>query len=296
VAITYENTRASYAKMWRSMSIPQDKLATVDKAAKRIIAAKGKYAAAEKATGVPWYFIGLLHLRESNLRFDRHLHNGDPLTARTRLVPAGHPKTGSPPFTFDESAIDALKIKNFHKIRDWTVERLLYESERYNGFGYMHRKGHNSPYVWGASNHQTRGKFVADHKFDPKHMDKQLGVAAILKRIIDLDHSAAPVMADDVKTGLEPVRRSVSLKSLIGGLFVGIFGGLLEGFHLLADGVSGAVTLLPSAVAEGQVAAESAAAVATWLKLESGTIVNVAAVAVMALVFYREYQRKKVQP
>lgn len=282
--------------MWRDMSIRQDRLKTVDAVAKRIIAVKARYAPVERATGVPWYLIGILHYRESNLNFSKHLHNGDPLTARTRRVPAGYPKTGTPPFTWEFSATDALKIKDLHKVREWTVERILYECERFNGFGYMHRKGHNSPYVWGATNWQTRGKFVRDGVFDANHMDNQLGTAALLKRIMELDRTAAPYVADQKKPVTKTVRQSVSLRSLIGGLFVTLLGGLFEGFHYLADGVANLVALLPSAVSEGSSAAESAAAVATWLKLESGTIVNVVAVAVMALVLYRETIRKRVQP
>lgn len=277
------------------MSIRQTRLAAVDAVARRIIEAKPRYLPVEKATGVPWYFIGVLHYRESNLNFAKHLHNGDPLTARTRRVPAGYPKTGKPPFTWEFSAADALKIKDLHKIREWSVERMLYEAERFNGFGYMHRRGHRSPYVWGGTNLQTRGKFVADGKFDPNHMDTQLGVAPILKRIAELERSARPYVEADKKSVPTVVRESVSLRSLIAGAFAVLFGGLLDGFHYVADGVSSLVTYLPGAVAEGSSAAESATAVASWLKIESGTIINAVALGVMLIALYRETRRKQVQ-
>jgi len=38
--------------------------------------------------------------------FKLHLHNGDPLTARTVNVPKGRPKTGQPPFAWGISAKD----------------------------------------------------------------------------------------------------------------------------------------------------------------------------------------------
>jgi lysozyme family protein len=294
MSFTHAQTRAGYAKLWRSMSIPSEKLKSVDAVARRIVAAKPKYASIENATGVPWWFIGILHYRESNLNFTKHLHNGDPLTKRTTRVPAGRP-LGKPPFTFDVSAIDALKMKGFHKIRDWTIDRVLFECERYNGFGYMYRKGHNSPYVWGATNHQTRGKFIADGKFDPRHMDTQLGVAPILKRIMELDRSAAPVLFDDKKSVVEATRQSVSLRSLWVGV-AALVAGLADGFHYVADGVSSLFGYLPSAVSEGQSAAESAAAVATWLKLETGTLTTAVSLGVMLLVLYRETRRKQVQP
>lgn len=293
-SISFSATQAGYAKLWLSASIAQPKLGAVDKAAKRIIAAKARYLPVEKAAGVPWYFIGALHYRESNLNFTKHLHNGDPLSARTVRVPAGHPKTGSPPFAWEASAIDALKLKSLHKIRDWTVERMLYEAERFNGFGYMGRKGHNSPYVWGGTCHQTPGKYVADGKFNAKHVDSQLGVAAILKRIVEIERDASPPLANWRRPVSETVRQSISLRSLIGGIGV-MFAYLSDLLASGIDGVSSLFALLPSAVSEGTSASEAAAAVATWLKLESGMIVNSVALATMLLVFYRETARKRDQ-
>jgi lysozyme family protein len=45
---------------------------------------------------VPWYLVGIIHYRECSLYFSRHLHNGEPLTERTRRVPAGRPASGGP--------------------------------------------------------------------------------------------------------------------------------------------------------------------------------------------------------
>ncbi len=44
-----------------------------------------------------------------------------------------------------------------------------------------------APYLWGGTTIQQPGKFVADHKFDKRVMDKQLGCAAIMKVIAQLD-------------------------------------------------------------------------------------------------------------
>jgi lysozyme family protein len=59
---------------------------------------------------VPWELIAALHEREAGGSFKGHLHNGDPLTGRTYHVPAGRPAKGSPPFTWEASAIDALTM------------------------------------------------------------------------------------------------------------------------------------------------------------------------------------------
>ena len=65
---------------------------------------------------MPWYVVGLIHTMESSGNFAAHLHNGDPLSARTTHVPAGRPKAGAPPFTWEESATDALTMQGFAKL------------------------------------------------------------------------------------------------------------------------------------------------------------------------------------
>ena len=61
-------------------------------------------------TPIPWYVIGFIHKMESDMNFGTHLHNGDPLTARTVHVPTGRPVNGNPPFTWEDSAADALQL------------------------------------------------------------------------------------------------------------------------------------------------------------------------------------------
>ena len=105
--------------------------------------------------GTPWYVVGVIHALESSLNFGRHLHNGDPLTARTVQVPAGRPKTGQPPFTWEASASDALRYQGFDKWKDWSIPGTLFKLEGYNGFGYRdHHADVPSPYL-GASRPTT---------------------------------------------------------------------------------------------------------------------------------------------
>lgn len=133
--------------------------------------------------GIPWVFIGALHGLECCFRLDQHLHNGDPLTARTTHVPKGRPVTGKPPFTWRESAVDALRLKKLDRETDWSIARMLYLFESYNGFGYRRFAVH-SPYLWSMSNHFSTGKFVADGRFDPNATSKQCGAALMLKALL----------------------------------------------------------------------------------------------------------------
>lgn len=141
--------------------------------------------------GLPWQFIGITHGMEAGFDFSRHLHNGDPLTARTVRVPAGRPATGHPPFTWRDSAVDALMLKGLHQVARWPRARVLYELERFNGFGYR-RRGLPSPYLWSFTNLYEKGKYIRDHEFDPEAVSKQCGAAAILKGLDDVGEGVAP--------------------------------------------------------------------------------------------------------
>ncbi len=52
--------------------------------------------------------------------------------------------------------------------------------EQYNGLGYA-SKGLPSPYIWAGTDQYTKGKYVADHVYDPNAVDQQLGCAGLLK-------------------------------------------------------------------------------------------------------------------
>jgi len=181
---SFSALKAEYAQQYHSMVINSNRLAAVKSAAAKINKGKTKYQEVEKITNVPWYFIGMLHLRESDCDFNTHLHNGDPLAARTRHVPAGRPLTGTPPFSFEFSAVDALKIQGYTDIKDWSIERIAYCSEAFNGWGYRYR-GFPSAYLWAGTNQYARGKFVSDGVFNPNVVDTQLGCMAVLKYLID---------------------------------------------------------------------------------------------------------------
>lgn len=153
-----------------------------DRAAK-ILANRARYEAVAKSTGVPWDVIAVIHYRESTNSFAGVLHNGQKIIGtgkKTTLVPKGR----GPFKTWEEAAIDALV--NCHPFlarnKDWSLANTLDKLEAYNGLGYK-QKGRPSPYLWAGTDQYTKGKYVADGKYDPNHVDKQLGVAALLMKI-----------------------------------------------------------------------------------------------------------------
>jgi lysozyme family protein len=203
--------REQLTKRWAGMKILRQK-AAIDKEAKAIIAKRGIYQRVEGMTnGVPWYMVGVIDAREGGITHlgTRHLHNGDPLSGYTTHVPANRPVVGhGPPFTWLESAVDALKLKGFHNIPNWTIERVLHELEPYNGLGYFLR-GIPSPYIWSCTNrydppYGPGGKFIADHKFDPNEVDTQVGCAPLLQRIFDLTRETSPTASPPVVVKTEP--------------------------------------------------------------------------------------------
>ena len=80
----YGGLRQSYAALWKAMQIPTGvRVQATDARVRAIAEAKPRYDQVANATGVPWYVIGIIHEMEGGLNFSTHLHNGDPLTART---------------------------------------------------------------------------------------------------------------------------------------------------------------------------------------------------------------------
>ncbi len=158
---------------------------------------RARYKAVEAASGVPWYFVGIVHSLECSSRFRAHLHNGDLLTARTWQEPPGRPKIWPPPSDWKSSAVDALDYEAQIQKRiwgppdDWSLERMLFRFESYNGWGYRPRKM-ASPYLWSFSQHYTRGKYKFDGKYDPTLVSEQAGAAVILSDLIKSGDVARP--------------------------------------------------------------------------------------------------------
>ena len=176
--------RRRYELLYESCLTRPNRKASVNALAKKIRANRKRYEKVGKAVGVPWYVVGIIHSLEASGNFTRHLHNGDPLSARTLHVPAGRPKTGKPPFTWEQSAIDALRGRGLGTWSDWSIPGTLYQLEAYNGFGYRdHHPNVPSPYLWSFSNHYTRGKYVADGRFSASAVSQQVGAALLLKQL-----------------------------------------------------------------------------------------------------------------
>ena len=183
-----------YDGLWRTL-----KPEAGDREAHKIVEGHRRYLAVQRATqaqggpGVPWYLIGIIHSLESDFRWSECLHNGDPLPGPTVRVPAGR----GPFRDWEEAAIDALHLKRrLWSGLDWqTVHEHLVALELYNGTGYLfHHPETNSPYLWGLTNHHDRGNYVADGRYDPDAITRQVGGAAILWHLLQGWPSMMPAL------------------------------------------------------------------------------------------------------
>jgi lysozyme family protein len=174
--------KENYERLFSDCIIKPAKYPEIDTIVSKMAANRNRYESVGTRLNIPWHVIAIIHCMEGSLRFDRHLHNGDPLLKRTVQVPAGRPKTSNPPFTWEVSATDALLYDKLHQWGDWSIAGTLYRFELYNGFGY-YRHGINSPYLWSHSNQYTKGKYVQDGRYDPNAISKQSGAAVLLRRM-----------------------------------------------------------------------------------------------------------------
>lgn len=174
------NLKDSNAARWANMKISADKGNAFKVVADRLSSpvAKSRYITVSARTGVPWEFIAVTHQRESSQNWNTQLAQGDPLSRKSTHVPKGR----GPFQSWEEGAYDALVNCAPYAARnkDWSIGGTLEMLEKYNGLGYA-AKGVPSPYVWAGTNQYVKGKYVADGKYDPNHVDTQLGCAGLLK-------------------------------------------------------------------------------------------------------------------
>jgi lysozyme family protein len=205
----FEDDQNGYVNLYRKMLVDLQRAQVAENVAKKIHVNKQRYQHVAALTNVPWYWIGIIHMMESECDFSTHLHNGDPLSGRTVQRPANRPEKGNPPFKWEDSAIDALELKGLLTIDDWSLSRILFEFERYNGFGYF-GAGINSPYLWSFSSLYKRGKYVEDGDYEANFVSKQCGAAVILKAMEHLkmiDGWPETARANDAKPAANQVTK-----------------------------------------------------------------------------------------
>lgn len=184
LSLVRADLHTEYEALFATCVIRPDKVGSVNWHIGKLKKYRERYDATGAPLGIPWWFVGIIHCMECGFDFNGHLHNGDPLNAKTVHVPKDRPPFDN--WDWDTSAQDALTMKGFDSWNEWTIAGALYQWERYNGFGY--RKYHpetKSPYLWSFSNHYTKGKYVADGEWSESHVSKQCGAGTLLRALVN---------------------------------------------------------------------------------------------------------------
>lgn len=209
MAWTFEATRRGYGNMWRSMAIkPGRDTELAVQAVNKILSLEAEYRDVFAGAGMPWYFGAAIHYREADNDLRGCMVNGEKIVGtsnRTTIVPENR----GPYATFKESVQDAAAFKGWRSILVWSIERFLFTSEIWNGLGYV-SKGINAPFVWAGTNHEEMGLYVRDHVFDGSVEDRRLGVAAIIKRLMEVRSDiAAEIVAETQPQAAVPAPQEV---------------------------------------------------------------------------------------
>ena len=181
-----DELRAEYERLFAACEIRPERAAEVDALADGLLADWGRYHAVGGRLKIPWFAVAVLHYAAISRDFDVHPHNGDPLSDRTRHVPDGRPLDGEPPFAWEASAADALRLWHVDRWEDWSIAGTLFALEGRGGWGYrLNHPEVPSPYLWNYSTHYTQGKYVTDDSWSDTAISRRCGVAVLLRRLAE---------------------------------------------------------------------------------------------------------------
>lgn len=183
-APSFSDVKGDYETTFAKCKVRDDRRSDVNWCVKQILDNKASYQEVEDACCVPWFAVAIIHGMECSFNFRLHLHNGDSLKKKTWQVPSGRPSPWLPPSDWNSSAIDALRYDKVTDQTDWSLARTLYRWEGYNGWGTRGR-GIKTPYLWSFSDQYSKGKYVADGKWDSSAVSKQCGAAVMLRVLVD---------------------------------------------------------------------------------------------------------------
>jgi lysozyme family protein len=243
--------KAINEQRWAAAKLTPARAAEFTAPATKAVNNKARYQAIEARTGVSWVFIAVSHYRESSQNFRKSLAQGDPWNKVSTHVPAGR----GPFASFEDAAVDALVncAPRAATNTDWSIGGMLTLLERYNGLSYA-LAGRPSPYIWSGTNQYKIGKVVVDHGPIEEIVDKQLGCAGLIIKMMNLDNSiafagspaAAPLDANWLQTSLNRLGATPPL--VVDGIFGAATRTALRAFQksksgLTANGVANADTV-----------------------------------------------------
>ena len=240
-----------YLKLWDTTEVLRD----VRSLSNRIIKENQPYLHVEGVTGVPWYFIGVIHMMEASGNQRKQILNGQLWNEKTTIVPKGR----GPWPTWEASAIEG--IEDYRGKADWSIPSILRRLEGYNGWGYaggpakrdsrnkvikedgftLRWPAVNSPYLWSCTNHgKGVGKYVSDGRYKPDFVSKQVGAVCILKALESQGVSMSGTVRPVVSYGSKSLTNAIRVQQLLNSINNSLPSKLFE--RLAADGKPGRKT------------------------------------------------------
>jgi len=186
VSVEHSSGADAERARWQTAKIDKAAIPHLDKLVARYQRTQSVYQTIEhmRRNGVPARVVFALLYREADNDMTKSPAQGDPLNHRSIHVPKGRIPGKNPPYTFLESAEDSYYSPELDHLdtKNWSeIGAVLWNCVGFNGLGYT-KRGLPSPYAWSMTTAYLRGKYVSDGRFDPLAVDKQAGVAAILKQ------------------------------------------------------------------------------------------------------------------
>jgi lysozyme family protein len=180
--------KPEYSQLLAAMAVRPECKQEVDQVATKLLGYKSRYQAVTAVGGVPVIFIASSFEREASTNFKLNPAQGWPLNSISKWIPHNGPFAD-----WQSAAVAAYHLNGLDKVgaENWTWEQICYYGESFNGFGYRDYHHMHTPYLWGGTNIQTVGKYTSDGKFDASHMDTQLGIIPVARRMVELDSSLA---------------------------------------------------------------------------------------------------------
>ena len=118
-----ETLQPQYEKVFLSCRLKQGAESEVKTVGDRLVELRSHYEVVEQATGIPWWFAGLLHFHDWNFR---------------------------EPALFEKKAVEVLMAKQYHQARNRTLGAYLWGLDLWNGF--RDGAGDESEWIWAGTN------------------------------------------------------------------------------------------------------------------------------------------------
>ena len=181
-----DELRDDYQRAFATCVIREERAAEVEALTETLLTQRARYQTVGERLNLPWFVVAALHHADTGCDFEVHPHNGDPLTDRTQHLPDGRPVEGEPPFTWEDSAADALRLYHLDQWRDWSIAGTLFVLEGRGGWGYrLHHPEVPSPYLWNYATHYHQGKYITDDAWSESAIAQRCGAAVLLRRLAE---------------------------------------------------------------------------------------------------------------